>query len=469
MPLVTTFDSAGYHRYARILFGEDPWETWDFFRGITVPLFTGLSQRLFGYSSQGLVLALFIVGVLTLKSFAMLSKKITMPAVTALTICYFCIDPIIQGYFHVLLPEPLTVPLLLLLSSMWLNPNPDRFTLIATPFLLVLLYQIKEPQILVGVGFLGLILLKHLAERDKRKTAQILCMFGAFFMLNKIVNKTLIYKVGHGSLFGNVHILNNGIGFAGLSGNMFGDTVVRDYNLLQKVESTKPLSGSIRRCSIESGNTVFYFLSNGEIIQCLAPTTLLEAIRLRGFFTYSYPLATIKSFVLNFLEIIRVLPNRFDEIKTVGNFAFNASDTNSNVSSIPKDYIFHDAFTSYVKPYRVDSSNPVGYMAKIDSYLWPLAQFVYPLSFVLMLIWIVLVSIQKDRKSNLFFLALSNLLYLAFNAFLGLVDDRYGFICYPLALIFAVDCVSKQIPALYGRSWPSRYKSSASPEHLLKH
>ena len=110
--LIITHDTSHYHRYLKILYGEEPWYGWDVARGIVFPLYLFISQKLFGINVQSMLIPMFIMYLIMLifinKFILDVSKewgKWRKRALYILNIIFILFNPLIFGYYHVLLTE----------------------------------------------------------------------------------------------------------------------------------------------------------------------------------------------------------------------------------------------------------------------------------------------------------------------------------------------------------------------------
>jgi K+-transporting ATPase A subunit len=66
IPLVATWDTAHYHNYLEILYGNKSWENWDVIRGPGFPGLIAGIHFLFGYSDVGMLCGTYLITVLVL-------------------------------------------------------------------------------------------------------------------------------------------------------------------------------------------------------------------------------------------------------------------------------------------------------------------------------------------------------------------------------------------------------------------
>jgi hypothetical protein len=107
-----TFDSGVYFSYLRILDGDLPWSAWDPFRGFVMPFFIKFDTLLFGRSSTALLILMTLCHLLLFLAITWLVLQAIQPKTPAgqnwligLVFIFIAMDPLIIGYYHVILTE----------------------------------------------------------------------------------------------------------------------------------------------------------------------------------------------------------------------------------------------------------------------------------------------------------------------------------------------------------------------------
>lgn len=110
LPILFFYDSSIYIEYIDFFKGKLPWGVWGRTRGWGYPLFLWISGVLFGESSYGVTTAhflLFLVFLYFLGKIMRIQKEINAKVLPVVLFFLFVINPIIAGYFHVMLTEAL--------------------------------------------------------------------------------------------------------------------------------------------------------------------------------------------------------------------------------------------------------------------------------------------------------------------------------------------------------------------------
>ena len=132
--ITITYDSSHYLWLTSLLTQYGDFSTWDVARSIVFPLFIRVSNMLFGYNTSGLLMGMYIFYITmlgtcyfiykdTVKNEECLSKK--MKWIFGILFCILiAINPIIFGYYHVVLTEFFAATFSVLgcyLSWKWMN------------------------------------------------------------------------------------------------------------------------------------------------------------------------------------------------------------------------------------------------------------------------------------------------------------------------------------------------------------
>ena len=109
LPILFSYDSSIYIEYLDFFSGEMPWGYWGKTRGWGYPLFLWISSVLFGESAYGLLLSSFILFILYVYYVNKSLNQIELCCKysTVILCVLIIINPIILGYYHFMLTEPL--------------------------------------------------------------------------------------------------------------------------------------------------------------------------------------------------------------------------------------------------------------------------------------------------------------------------------------------------------------------------
>ena len=451
-PLITTFDSAWYHKYSEIFFGLAPWATWDFVRGIGLPIVIVISHTLFGYSSQGMLIMLFLcflaVNIIAFRYSKTLIQKLFI-------LIFFTVNPFVLGYFHVLLPEPFGIFYAFLLYYILSEFKHGKLLAITVGFLIFFAHQTKEsitifllPALLISLYF------------ESKKVKQTLFLFSlslvVFYGLNKITNKSL-KKVAVYQASGGDRSLISGIAFGNARSTLFQDRPYRTDSIISKdlpleQAATQQLDGERIKClKSDYYNMIIFVRDSSVVVDCKYPNSITEAFKINLFFLKNFTISYFKTIFLSALEILLITNNRYDEVRAIGFYMYK--DGMSNV--IPIEVEGFD-FQKYVEPYSVESPRPMGLFAKFFFVVFSKTHILGYSLICLLGILIGFMNLAKKNVSIIDAFVLSGFIYLVFSAFLGMINDRYFILIFPFSVIICakqLDLVLKKI------SWFNRVKS----------
>lgn len=209
--LTVTWDSAHYMSYVRIFNHELPGSSWDIVRGPTFPIFIYISGILFGKNAIGLLISYFIsyilmlifsVSILKILKLNKNSEKLLLIIIMPLIIA----NPIIFGYYHALLTEPIAITLAVLgcyLSMKFLNLDvrieKKSFIIysIIFAFLLVFAWFLKQSYIStilfpfiisIFISILNKIEIKNILYRLFSLLFSVILLFLSVFLWNTILS-----------------------------------------------------------------------------------------------------------------------------------------------------------------------------------------------------------------------------------------------------------------------------------------
>lgn len=156
--VVITWDSAHYLSYVNILNGTAPLSSWDIVRGPVFPTIIFLTNKLFGKNVQGILLIQFINFIILffvldyfINKFIVNNKKKKM--LVRIIECFLLFNPIVFGYYHVLLTEFVSITLTMLslmLAYFWFNTDSRKNRVICSLYFFIAVpfsYYLKQPYI----------------------------------------------------------------------------------------------------------------------------------------------------------------------------------------------------------------------------------------------------------------------------------------------------------------------------------
>lgn len=196
---IVTPDSIDYYNYLKILQGDIPLGSWDPVRGPSMPLVIYATVSLLGNTSLGFLVGTFIFFIITVVAGSFIiyevfkykdNRRVAIIA-AILFIIFFVFNPLIIGYYHVMLTEFIaaTVAVLsCLLSIKWIdteiNKNALKFVFYSLTFIFlsVFMWFVKQPYVittlipLIIATFLSINKIRNL----KKHIVKALCSFRLF-------------------------------------------------------------------------------------------------------------------------------------------------------------------------------------------------------------------------------------------------------------------------------------------------
>lgn len=137
MPILS-FDSFWYHTYLDIFNGNKLITDWDPTRGLPFPLLIFISTKLFGYTTQGITITMYIFYLITIFfvfkicKITGIGKKVNKIFLWLILIIFLFLNPIFLGYYHLVLTEFVVSTIvavyiyILLYTHIKLNENLDN-------------------------------------------------------------------------------------------------------------------------------------------------------------------------------------------------------------------------------------------------------------------------------------------------------------------------------------------------------
>lgn len=160
---ILTFDSGHYLSYVSIFEGNSPASSWDVVRGPIFPLIIRFFNIFFGKTNTGLLIGLFIFYIIFAFTCYKTCKEITKhykhgKLIQNIIIAVLILNPLIFGYFHVLLTEFVAITLTmlnLLIAYRWIfvdTKNKKSLILYAIYFVasIIFCYHLKQPYIIIS-------------------------------------------------------------------------------------------------------------------------------------------------------------------------------------------------------------------------------------------------------------------------------------------------------------------------------
>ena len=320
--------------YVEILKGNMSFESWDVIRGPIFPIIILLSNILFGKTAIGLLMSNFLWYLLLL-SFLFLSLKInlglnaTWKRILFILILFLTVtNPIIFGYYHTFLTEPIAITLSVVICYLSFrfiledyNFKETKFWIynILFAFLAIFSWFLKQPY--VSIILLPVVLSAIISIINKFEIRNIfykgfsifICIFSLIVSIH--VWDNILSSKGI-DLTTNRNV-KNGLGSQLISGVDYFK-IQRDSNAYSKkhVNENKYLSTEEKKLLLNSNSENYFMVEiyniKGEIIETEIvikeneeiPT--IKAIKFLSTSFFKYPNLILDSYFANYMAIINV-------------------------------------------------------------------------------------------------------------------------------------------------------------------
>lgn len=208
--IILTYDSAHYLGYVSIFEGNSPASSWDIVRGPVFPLIIHLSDILFGKTSAGILVCTFLFYLSFSAICYIICKDIAKHYKHPKRICiaitaFLILNPLIFGYFHVLLTEFVSITVImlnLLISYKWIYldiKNHKKASLYCLYFIFITIFcwHLKQPYIIITLAPLVISLILSIIRNHKKNNviyrtatlfASLLFLILSIFTWNKMLD-----------------------------------------------------------------------------------------------------------------------------------------------------------------------------------------------------------------------------------------------------------------------------------------
>lgn len=421
---VITFDSSHYLWLSNMLTPGVAFADWDMARGIVFPLIIYASNVIFGAGADGVLITMFIAYLIMIASVYLIYKKIKQNyaifddkkkkiILVILTTILIIFNPIIFGYYHVLLTEFVGITLAIVMCYMswnWIEldfkENKKKYILYTLIFALATAFawSLKQPYISCVMFPLGIATLISLIRKFnirnilQRLITIIICIIMLVISL-AVWNKMLeIGQVPMQTDRTSSSFLSNGI--------------IEGISQLQKTDEVEEVE--------TTGEAIKFWFKT--LVK--SPTTLIKS------YVNNY-LCTINIFEISFSGPSPVVTTQLNVFGTAENEAIGYKiyrDKESNAFPTLEKY------EPYVEPYKT-TQEPIKIVNIIMKGLGTFSTMVAKLSFLILpivLVYVIVITI-KNRKMvknqkiyNLLLILLSfSFLHIILHIVLGANIDRY--------------------------------------------
>lgn len=479
-----TWDSAHYMSYVNILEKSLPFSNWDVVRGPVFPIIIYLSNFLFGKTVQGLLINSYIYYLLMLFfSYKILNeilpknnKKYKIILISLLAII---LNPIIYGYYHVLLTEFIAMSLSVLscyLAYKWIDcnfTNKKKFILylILFTFLTIITWFLKQPYVSVGIFpiFIAFIIRMFNKEKIKKKLSLIITLL---FCLVSLVTSIGIWN----------HILES----KGLDSNSkrnptasLGNTFISAIKYFEINKCEENCDTNLKYLSNEEKKLYQYHLENNDNTYIIIniynkndklinrefidldseniPTTTALIVIFENFF--SHPLLIIDSYLSNYLAISNVYATtneNSDNYKVIKKIDLDFVNEISSIGLKPYSYTSNIFYINDEAYQRVINYEQFNHAPKLLNYtmliLGKISIILFKLLFVFLPFVFLISLIQrirtKEKKYNMLIILFGyGLLHMILHTVTGAIIDRYAMPAYIttfLGIIILINLLNKK-------------------------
>ena len=462
--IIITFDSAHYMEYVKIFNGDGLWADWDIVRGIVYPLSIFFTQILFGKNVQGLLITNFLIYFILIKYTYKIISKITqkewIKVITVLALCV--INPIIFGFYHVLLTEGLAITLAIVgcyyaweFCQIDYKDNKKKYIIytLLFSFLIIFSWHLKQPYISTSLFTLLIASFISIIKRFNLKNILSRCLTIIFCIIMLAVsiiswNKILIYK-------------NVPMDTGRDSSSVLGKQIVLALDYLQLIDdlqfyeiesinNNKYLSDKEKQKLMENPEDykIISIIRKNEIIEqdliiidengTIKGT---EAIKLLLSNSLKHPLLTVSSYTFNYLSISNIVP----AITSDGVIYYTSREIdfkyNNEINSIgyriyrsnPNNFHMPDERMILVDDY-LQQSNPSSVFKNIYLLTIPIYNGLFQIIMCLLPFFLLISFILniKDRKKDNKLIQLSlillgfSFLHIMVHVVTGAIIDRYA-------------------------------------------
>lgn len=463
-----TWDSAHYMTYVNILEGVLPFNNWDVVRGPVFPVMIYLSNLVFGKTVQGLLMFSYSFYLIMLL-FAYKILKDILPdnkrkyKIIIFTLLSIIFNPIIFGYYHVLLTEFVAMTLAVLycyLAYKWINAdqlNIKKTILYTIVFALltVISWFLKQPYVSVALFPLLIALVIKILKKENIK--QKLISVGVFIVcfISLVIsiscwNNVLESKGLNTSTDRNPTTTLGNSFIEGL--NCFEIIYGDEFKLEEK--SKKYFSNSeIKKIEkhIKNKDTSYIILNvkkDNKIIETnyidVSSNNLstFESIKLLLKNIISHPILVIDSYLTNYLSIIDIYrvecedgtmhePTKIFDLKFVNELSSIGMKPYSYTSNI--FYITDEAYDRVVN-YEQFNQAPklLNYgmiiLSKVAILLFKIIFIILPIGFIFSII--KRITTKNNKYDMVIILFGFSLLHLLLHVVTGAIIDRYAMPAY---------------------------------------
>ncbi len=455
-----TTDSTIYFRYLEILKGNLPLGEWDVVRGPTMPIIIYTITKIFGDNTLGFTFGTFVFFLIAITTAYKIISNIlltqsnkTIKTVTwILFILLFVFNPLIIGYYHLMLTEFVAMTFALItvfLSIKWISIDPlkekTKFVIYFIVFLLlsISMWFLKQPYVVVALipiflaTILSILKLRNRANTLLKILVFIFCVIGVVGSI-RIWDQTLLKK-------GNIASEQEAEGY--LAGGLIH--AVSNFREIERGENE-----SYRKYEVLSAfrNRPVDTLVIPDIAE--DPVSMKDTLLFLKTVTVKYPEKVAMSYVANYASLINLFPYYYKSLNPQKRFfrpgELRAENENLGLAIYFRDSTFlggatkkRDNMSQYEMGNPTKALSPVvtkTLTSLLPIYLLTATLLIAPVSFVVLsIIYLTNKSVRKGKKSllyeSLILLFGFSSLHVLSHAISGATVDRYSIVAYPTAIV----------------------------------
>lgn len=484
---IVTSDSTNYYHYLEIFKGERSIDSWSTVRGPTFPFIIYIITLIFGDNSTGFVWGTFVFFLWnTFLSYFLINKflftvknKHFKLFIWILFVAVLIFNPLIIGYYHVMLTEFVAISFLLiscLLSfSLVKRFNNKKWVILHTLtfcILAILAWFLKQPYVVTVLipfilGIAILFLRKNSISQVITKGLMILVVFLSIFFAIIGWDRLLI-KNGADSAntrtegYLTVGLIRAVSNFRKIDYEKSHDKEFQVNNKLLSPSEINLIS-KIENGEVKYKDYDFYEVQKTfekkafEII--VIPDFDEGKISSRDLFVFfkfsllNYPKEVLSSYILNYLSLINFIPYDYQTLYPEKRF-LKLDELHGEIESIGfSTYTLESTFKGsankrieYMPQYKLDNPSTLSFSGNkslirdLSLISLTFALFVTPFVFFALVIFYLINRRRMDERFNKLteieiIIFGSSFFHILFHAITGATVDRYSFVAYPVVLL----------------------------------
>jgi hypothetical protein len=437
-----TWDSAHYLSFTAIINGDIPMDSWDVVRGPTYPFILWLSIKMLGMTTDAMLLVHYAFYIATLCLYYLIAKKIlplntASKKLSAVILIYIIIglNPLIFGYYHVLLTEYLAsffVALIIYFAINYYfclkNDKVDKKYRTSQLVLILscpILFFLKQNYLMLLLGaIIAIVALTILQRCGKKITLRafrlllytVMAFFTAFSVWNAMLPEA------------EADYMSDWTSESLLIAVLIPDTAYINY-----IDDDE---GMVVAFYDKNNNPVNTYITHGITSKNELSVANAMSISIKNFFRH--PLLVISGVLDSYLSGIGVYSANVAEWRVQRVVSIHGADENSSIgyyilSPYSQNVLrTNPRLTKYAEPFERESFASPTITGAISRMVIP-TNLVFSIGFLLLPpVWIgsivLLIRYKKEMNFSISFISATiSLGYLFLNSIAQLIIDRYNF------------------------------------------